>query len=84
MTRDSGKETVSLSVSNWLGLVSLVATVGIAIGSAILALQGRMTTVEVKTDNMQRQIDSSDARSTAARNEIMDELKAIRQEQKAK
>lgn len=79
MTREEGTDKVSLSVSNWLGLI---VTVVIAVGTPILMLQARLTTVEVNQVNMQRQIDNESQRNNATRGEILGAIKDLRAELK--
>ena len=81
MTRASGTDKVSLTASNWAGVI-LTITSGLA-GQWVL-INSRVTTLEANVNYQQKQIDEVKKQLVDVRQEILSELRGLRQEIKPK
>ena len=77
MTRNGTGEKVSLSASNWAGVI---VTIAAGLGGQWLLIQGRVTTLEANSVYQQRQIDEVKIQVSDGRREILTEIKELRQE----
>lgn len=68
-------EKVSLTLSTWVGIVAVLASVIVV---PMLALQGRITTVENQGEYNSRRIDKIETAADRTRTEILGEIKELR------
>lgn len=81
MTLSDDGTKVSLSIGNWIGLASLIFT---TVGVPCMVLQGRLTVVEIRTENLEKQYEQESGRNNQKWSEVLAEIRAVRQELKVK
>ncbi len=75
MVVNSEGERVSLTLSTWVGIVAVLASVIVV---PLLALQGRITTVENKAEYTSARVDKIETAADRTRTEILGEIKELR------
>lgn len=80
MVREQNGDRVSLTLGNWVGVVAVLASVIVV---PLLALQGRITTVESDTRYNGARIDRIEAAAQSTRGEILGEIKELRSDIKS-